>query len=57
LDKRSENLKKRLQEIESRKYDDEIEKLMKKGKKEIVVIYSNRTIEAEGHLDVTAKEE
>jgi len=57
LDKRSENLKIRLQEIESRKYDDEIEKLMKKDKKEIVAIYSNREIEAEGHLDMITKEE
>ena len=57
LDKRSENLKIRLQEIESRKYDDEIEKLMKKDKKGILTMYSQRKIEAEGHLDVITKED
>jgi len=47
IDKRSKNLSNRLKEIENRKYDKEIEKLMKKPKKDIVKLYSNRKIEAE----------
>ena len=47
IDKRSKNLSNRLIEIENRKYDKEIEKLMKKPKKDIVKLYSNRKIEAE----------
>ncbi len=47
IDTRSKNLAKRLKEIENKKYDSEIEKLMKKDKKDIMKIYTNRTIEAE----------
>jgi len=47
IDKRSKDLAKRLNEIENRKYDKEIEKLMKKSKQEVVKIYSSRKIEAE----------
>ena len=47
IDKRSKNLSKRLKEIENRKYDKEIEKLIKKPKQELVKLYSSRTIEAE----------
>jgi len=47
IDKRSENLKVRLEEIESGKYDAEIEDLMKMGAEEIKNVYSNRKIEAE----------
>jgi formate hydrogenlyase subunit 6/NADH:ubiquinone oxidoreductase subunit I len=47
IDIKSKNLVNRLKEIESRKYDSEIEKLMKMDKKEIMELYKNRTIEAE----------
>ena len=47
LDTRSKNLSKRLKEIENRKYDTEIEKLIKMDKKEIMELYKNRKIEAE----------
>jgi succinate dehydrogenase/fumarate reductase-like Fe-S protein len=47
IDPRSKNLAKRLNEIENRKYDSEIEKLMKIHKKEIVELYKKRKIEAE----------
>jgi hypothetical protein len=47
MDPRSKNLSKRLKEIENRKYDNEIEKLMKMDKKEIKDLYKNRKIEAE----------
>src|SRR4030043_1646114 len=47
LDKRSKNLAQRLKEIEDRKYDDEIDKLIKMEKKEITELYKNRKIEAE----------
>jgi heterodisulfide reductase subunit C len=47
IDKRSKNLSNRLKEVENRKYDKEIEKLMKKDKKELVKLYSSRKIEAE----------
>ena len=47
IDKRSKNLSKRLKEIENRKYDKDIEKLMKKNKTELVKMYSSRKIEAE----------
>ena len=47
LDIRSKNLTQRIKEIENRKYDSEIEKLMKMEKKEITELYKNRTIEAE----------
>jgi hypothetical protein len=47
LDTRSKNLSKRLKEIENRKYDIEIEKLIKMDKKEIMELYKNRKIEAE----------
>jgi heterodisulfide reductase subunit C len=47
IDKRSKNLSKRLKEVENRKYDKEIEKLIKKPKKDLVKLYSGRRIEAE----------
>jgi len=47
IDPKSKNLANRLNEIDNRKYDDEIEKLMKMPKKEIVDLYKNRKIEAE----------
>lgn len=47
LDPKSKNLAKRLKEIEERKFDEEIEKLMKMDKKEIMELYKNRKIEAE----------
>lgn len=47
LDKRSENLKKRIEEIEQGNYNKEIKALMKKDKKEITNLYKNREIEAE----------
>ena len=47
IDPKSKNLAKRLKEIEQRKYDDEIEKLMRISKKEITELYKNRKIEAE----------
>lgn len=47
LDARSKNLSKRLKEIENRKYDTEIDKLIKMDKKEIMEMYKNRKIEAE----------
>jgi hypothetical protein len=36
-----------LKEIENKKYDSEINKLMKMGNKNITKLYSERTIEAE----------
>jgi formate hydrogenlyase subunit 6/NADH:ubiquinone oxidoreductase subunit I len=47
IDTRSKNLAQRLKEIENRKYDSEIEKLMKMDKKSITELYKNRKIEAE----------
>jgi succinate dehydrogenase/fumarate reductase-like Fe-S protein len=47
LDKKSKNLVKRLKEIENRRYDAEIEKMMKMDKKEITEFYKKRKIEAE----------
>ena len=47
IDPKSKNLVKRLKEIENRKYDGEIEKLMKMDAKEIMELYKNREIEAE----------
>jgi len=47
IDPKSKNLAKRLKEIDNRKYDDEIEKLIKMSKQEITELYKNRTIEAE----------
>lgn len=47
IDSKSKNLLKRINEIENRKYDNEIEKLIKMEKKEIMELYKNRTIEAE----------
>ena len=52
IDPKSKNLTKRLKEIEQRKYDDEIEKLMKMPKKEITELYKNRKIEAEEKADI-----
>ena len=47
IDTKSKNLANRLKEINNRKYDSEIEKLMKMEKKEIMTLYKNRKIEAE----------
>jgi succinate dehydrogenase/fumarate reductase-like Fe-S protein len=47
LDTRSKNLANRLKEIENRKYDSEIEKMMKMPKNEITEKYKKRKIEAE----------
>jgi len=47
LDTKSKNLVQRLREIENRKYDSEIEKLIKMDKKRIVDLYRKRKIEAE----------
>ena len=47
LDPKSKNLVKRLKEIDNRKYDDEIKKLMKMSKTDIMTLYKNRKIEAE----------
>jgi heterodisulfide reductase subunit C len=47
IDPQSKNLSKRLKEIDQRKYDDEIEKLIKMPDGEIRDKYKNRTIEAE----------
>lgn len=51
IDIKSKNLLKRINEIENRKYDNEIEKLMKMEKKEIMELYKNRTIEANESVD------
>jgi formate hydrogenlyase subunit 6/NADH:ubiquinone oxidoreductase subunit I len=47
LDTKSKNLVQRLKEIENRKYDGEIEKLIKMEKKKIIELYKKRKIEAE----------
>ncbi len=47
IDPRSEHLAKRIKEIENKKYDDEIKKLMEMDKKSITSLYSERKIEAE----------
>ena len=47
LDTKSKNLANRIKEIKSRKYDSEIEKLIKMSDKEIKEKYKNRKIEAE----------
>ena len=47
LDTKSKNLVKRLKEIENRRYDAEIEKMMKMDKKEITEFYKKMKIEAE----------
>ena len=52
IDSKSKNLANRLKEIDNRKYDDEIEKLIKMPKKEIMELYKNRTIEAEKAVDL-----
>jgi len=52
IDPRSKNLTKRLKEIENKKYDTEINKLMKMDNKEITKLYTERTIEAEESGDL-----
>jgi succinate dehydrogenase/fumarate reductase-like Fe-S protein len=47
IDPKSNNLAKRLKEIEDRKYDNEIDGLIKMEKKEITELYKKRKIEAE----------
>ena len=51
IDTRSKNLLQRLKEIEYRKYDKDIEKLMKMKKNDIMKLYSSREIEAEEESD------
>jgi len=52
IDPRSENLARRIKEIENKKYDDEIKKLMKMDKKVITKLYGERKIEAEATGDL-----
>ena len=52
IDPRSEHLAKRIKEIENKKYDDEIKKLMEMDKKAITNLYSERKIEAEATGDI-----
>ncbi len=52
IDPRSEHLAKRIKEIENKKYDDEIKKLMEMDKKAITNLYSERKIEAEAVGDI-----
>ena len=47
IDPRSKNLAKRIKEIENKKYDDEIKRLIEMDKKVITNLYSERKIEAE----------
>jgi len=47
IDPKSKNLSKRLKEIDNRKYDDEINNIIKMPKKETMELYNNRKIEAE----------
>jgi len=47
IDPKSENLLKRIKEIENKKYDTEIRKLIEMDKKAITNLYSGRKIEAE----------
>ncbi|RLI59307.1 MAG: 4Fe-4S ferredoxin [Candidatus Asgardarchaeum californiense] len=47
IDPKSKNLTKRLKEIDDKKYDGEINKLMKMDKKAITKLYAERKIEAE----------
>jgi len=47
LDTKSKNLSKRLKEIENRKFDIEIDKMIKMDNKKIMDLYKNRNIEAE----------
>jgi len=47
IDPKSKNLSKRLKEIENKKYDSEIKKLMEMDNKSIKKLYSKREIEAE----------
>lgn len=47
IDQKSKHLVQRLKEVEDRKYDAEIDRLMKMEKKEITELYKNRKIEAE----------
>jgi len=46
IDKRSENLSKRIKEIDDKKYDTEINNLINMEKKSIIKLYSERKIEA-----------
>jgi len=45
IDPKSKNLAKRLNEIENKKYDSDVEKLIKMNKKDVIKLYSNRKIE------------
>ena len=52
IDPKSKNLTECLKEIENKKYDTEINKLMKMDNKEITKLYTERTIEAEESGDL-----
>jgi len=52
IDPRSKNLAKRIKEIESKKYDSEIKKLIDMDKKAITNLYSERKIEAQEKEDL-----
>ena len=52
IDPKSKNLARRLEEIDTRKYDDEVDKLVKMPKEEIIDLYKNRKIEAEEAEDL-----
>ncbi|MFO7677652.1 MAG: 4Fe-4S ferredoxin [Thermoplasmatota archaeon] len=55
IDPKSKNLEKRLKEIHEKKYDSEIDNLMKMSRNEIKKLYSERKIEAEEVGDSGAK--
>ena len=45
IDPKSKNLAKRLKEIEDKKYDSDVEKLIKMNRKDVIKLYSNRKLE------------
>jgi len=52
IDQKSKNLTKRISEIQNRKFDDEIDKLIKMQKKDIMELYKSRKIEADTSGDL-----
>lgn len=52
IDPKSKNLARRLEEIDNRKYDDEVNKLAKMSKEKIIDLYATRKIEAEETEDL-----
>ena len=52
VDPKSKNLAKRLKEIDNRKYDSEINNMIKMSKKDIMGLYNSRKIEAEATGDL-----